>query len=70
VASNNGDSLVLSPAEVRKCLKISKGVLYSSLRNGSIPSIRISPRKYLIPKARFLSWLNEGGGGDNLHPKE
>ncbi|MBA7582655.1 hypothetical protein ES708_24591 [subsurface metagenome] len=66
---NDNDSLVLSPEEVRQRLKISRSVLYSSLKNGSIPSIRISPRKIIIPKQRFLEWLN-GGGGDNLHPQE
>jgi len=66
---NEDDSLVFSPNEVRQRLKISRSVLYSSLRNGTIPCIRISPRKYLIPKHRFLEWLN-GGGGDNLHPQE
>ncbi|MBA7653566.1 hypothetical protein ES703_61422 [subsurface metagenome] len=69
VASNNNDSLVLSPAEVRKCLKISRSVLYSSLKNGTIPSIKISPRKIIIPRRRFLEWLN-GGGGENLHLQE
>ncbi|MBA7622309.1 hypothetical protein ES703_29684 [subsurface metagenome] len=66
---NDNDSLVLSPEEVRQRLKISRSVLYSSLKNGSIPSIRISPRKIIIPKQRFLEWLNRGGG-DNLHPQE
>jgi len=63
------ESLVLTPAEVRKCLKISRSVLYSSLKNGTIPSIRISPRKIIIPRHRFFEWLNEGGG-NNLHPHE
>ncbi|MBA7664687.1 hypothetical protein ES703_72748 [subsurface metagenome] len=67
MASNNDDSLVLTPEEVRQRLKISRSVLYSALRQGAIPCIKISPRKYLIPKHRFLLWLN-GGGGDNLHP--
>ena len=66
---NSNEVLVLTPNEVRRQLKISRGVLYSSLKNGTIPCIKISPRKYLIPKHRFLEWLN-GGGGDNLHPKE
>lgn len=64
---NNDDSLVLSPEEVRQRLKISRSVLYSCLRQGTIPCIRISPRKIIIPKHRFLEWLN-GVGGDNLHP--
>ena len=66
---NDHDSLVLTPKQVGKLLSLSRGVLYSALRQGIIPCIKISPRKYLIPKHRFLEWLN-GGGGDNLHPQE
>jgi len=62
MASNDDDSLVLTPNEVRQRLKISRSVLYSSLKNGTIPCIKISPRKYLIPKRRFFEWLNSGGG--------
>jgi len=65
----NSESLVLTPEEVRQRLKISRSVLYSCLRQGTIPSIRISPRKIIIPKDRFLRWLDEGGG-NNLHPPE
>ncbi|MBA7679180.1 hypothetical protein ES703_87463 [subsurface metagenome] len=65
---NNDESLVLSPEEVRQRLKISRGVLYTCLKNGTIPCIRVSPRKYLIPKARFLRWLEEGG--NNFHQQE
>lgn len=64
---NKDESLVLTPNEVRRQLKISRSVLYSCLRQGIIPCIRISPRKIIIPKHRFLEWLN-GGGGNNLHP--
>ena len=64
---NDDETLVLSPNEVRKILKCSRAVVYDSLRRGAIPSIRISPRKIIIPKHRFLEWLN-GGGSDNLHP--
>jgi len=66
---NNDESLVLSPNEVRQILKCSRSVIYACLKNGTIPSIRISPRKIIIPKHRFLEWLN-GGGGNNLHPQE
>ena len=68
MASNNDDSLVLTPEEVRQKLKISRSVLYSALAQGRIPSVRISPRKILIPKHRFLEWLDEGGS-NNLHPE-
>ena len=67
--SNNDDSLVLTPKQVRQRLKISRSVLYSSLKNGTIPSIRISPRKIIIPRHAFMRWLDEGGG-NNLRPQE
>lgn len=66
---NNDEALVLTPREAMKILRCSRSVMYSCLKNGSIPSIRISPRKILIPKQRFLEWLN-GGGGNHLHQKD
>jgi len=66
---SDSETLVLTPREAMKLLRCSKSVLYSSLKNQTIPCIKISPRKIIIPKHRFLEWLN-GGGGDNLHPKE
>lgn len=68
MASNN-DQLVLTPEEARKLLRCSRSVLYSGLKNGSIPSIRISARKIIIPKHRFFEWLN-GEGGNDLHQQE
>jgi hypothetical protein len=62
------DSWVLTPNDVRKILKCSRGVVYEGLRKGLIPSIRISPRKIIIPKRRFFEWLNQGG--NNLHPEQ
>lgn len=59
---NNNQSLVLTPSEVRRILRCSKAVVYDSLRRGIIPSIRIGQRKIVIPRARFMSWLNDTGG--------
>lgn len=66
---NNDESLVLTPNEVRQLLKCSRGVLYTALRTGTIPSIRLSARKIIIPRYSFMKWLNEGGG-NNLHPQK
>ncbi len=66
---SSNEQLVLTPEEARKLLRCSRGVIYEGIRRGTIPSRRISPRKIIIPKHRFLEWLN-GGGGDNLHPQE
>jgi len=60
---NDSEALVLTPSEVRKILRCSRSVLYAGLKNGSIPSIRISPRKIIIPRAAFLAWLS--GAGEN-----
>lgn len=67
--ANDNEPLVLTPKEVGKLLSLSRGVLYSALHRGAIPCIRVSPRKIIIPRDRFLRWLNEGGG-NNLHPPE
>ena len=64
---SSDESLVLSPNDVRKLLQCSRSVVYSALAQGRIPCIRISPRKIIIPKHRFLKWLDEGGG-NSLHP--
>ena len=66
---SSNESLVLTPNDVRKLLMCSRSVVYSALAQGRIPSIRISPRKIIIPKARFLKWLDEGGG-NSLHPEK
>ena len=65
---NDSEALVLTPSEVRKILRCSRSVLYAGLKNGSIPSIRISPRKIIIPRAAFLAWLN-GAGGNGAKPQ-
>ena len=66
---NNDESLVLRPNDVCRLLSCSRSVVYSALAQGRIPSIRISPRKIIIPKDSFMRWLNEGGGND-IHPQE
>jgi excisionase family DNA binding protein len=63
---DSSEALVLTPSEARKLLRCSRAVIYAAIKTGRIPSIRISPRKIIIPKARFLEWLNEAGG-NNLH---
>lgn len=67
--ANDSEPLVLTPSEARKILRCSKSVLYSALRAGTIPSLRLSSRKIIIPRHAFMAWLNETGG-NKLHPKE
>jgi len=68
VGNSNDDSLVLTPEEVRQLLRCSRGLIYEGIRRGTIPSIRISPRKIIIPRRRFMEWLNQGD--NNLHPDD
>jgi excisionase family DNA binding protein len=47
---------LLTPKEVGALLRISKNLLYSALKVGSIPSIRIG-NAYRIPKRALLETL-------------
>lgn len=59
------EALVLTPAEVRKILRCSRSVVYEGLKRGIIPSLRISPRKIVIPRDTFFRWLSNAGGDGN-----
>jgi len=58
---SNDETLVLTPNEVRKLLKCSRGTIYEEIRKGTIPSIHLG-RKILIPKAALLKMLENAGG--------
>jgi len=57
---SNDETLVLTPNEVRKLLKCSRGTIYEEIRKGTIPSIHLG-RKILIPKAALLKMLENDG---------
>jgi len=50
------DSLVLTPIETAKLLRIGRGTVYEQLRIGAIPSIRIG-RRILVPRAALMKML-------------
>lgn len=60
------DSLVLTPLEAAKLLRIGRGTVYEQLRIGAIPSIRMG-RRILVPKAALMKML-ERGKVDGLGP--
>lgn len=66
MANNSDETLVLTPMEVCKLLKISRGTCYEQIRRGVIPHISFG-RKILIPKAALLKKLAEAGS-DGSHP--
>lgn len=64
---NNDEPLVLTPREAMKILRCSRSVMYSGIKNGSIPAIHLGPRKIVIPRAKLMRLL-EGVGNDGIHP--
>lgn len=47
--ANSGESLVLTPVETAKLLRIGRATVYEQIRQGTIPSIRMG-RKILVPR--------------------
>ena len=60
IASLTSDEDVLISKEAQRLLRCSRGVFYRGLKNGTIPSIRLGPRKIVIPKAALMRMLQEG----------
>lgn len=64
--ANGNEPLVLTPEEARKLLRCSRSVIYSGIKNGSIPAIHLGPRKVVIPRAKLMALLE--GANDGAHP--
>jgi len=54
------DEDVLLSEEARQLLRCSRGVFYRGIKDGTIPSIRLGPRKIVIPKAALMRMLQKG----------
>jgi len=63
---NVSDSLVLTPIETAKLLRIGRGTVYEQIRLGVIPSIRLG-RRILVPRCALMEML-ETVKGDGSHP--
>ena len=59
-ANLNTNEDVFVSKEAQRLLRCSRGVFYRGIKNGTIPSIRLGPRKILIPKAALMRMLQEG----------
>lgn len=57
----DSDSLVLTPVETAKLLRIGRGTVYEQIRVGVIPSIKMG-RRILIPKAALMRMLETAKG--------
>ena len=52
------NKLVLNVDEVAEILGVSKAAVYKLCNTKEFPSIKIGKR-YLIPRERFIAWINE-----------
>ncbi|MER5325701.1 helix-turn-helix domain-containing protein [Streptosporangium roseum] len=48
---------VYTVTEVARLLSLSRGITYASVRDGTIPALRVGSR-WVIPKRRFHTWLD------------
>jgi len=55
--TGNGEKLTMDVSEVADALGISRMLAYDLVRQGKIPSIRISARRLLVPKQALAKML-------------
>lgn len=55
---------VYTVPEVAQLLSLSRGTAYALVRDGTIPALRLGGR-WVIPRARFYSWLDSLTGEKN-----
>lgn len=61
------EKLVYSIQEAANLLGISRSYAYELVRNGTIPALELG-RKRVIPKEKFLEWINgKMDGKEELH---
>ena len=53
------EKIVVSVSELASMLQISKPTAYQLLTREGFPSVRISPRRIVIPVDALMTWLNE-----------
>ena len=59
ITSSGDDSLVLTPVETARLLRIGRATVYEQIRQGNIPSIRMG-RRILVPRAALMRKLESG----------
>ena len=56
----SNESLVLTPTETARLLRIGRATVYEQIRLGTIPSVRMG-RRILIPRAALMRKLEQAG---------
>jgi len=49
---------IMTVQDVEKCLGIHKNGAYELIRKPGFPAVRVSERRIVIPRDRFLKWLD------------
>jgi excisionase family DNA binding protein len=55
------ERLTVSVPEAARLLGVSRSTVYELVRRGVLPSVRVSPRRTLLHRARLLAWVDAGG---------
>ena len=62
--SNKSEKLTLDAPELAKVLGICKPRAYELMKRKGFPSIQISERRFIVPRAALDKWLLEQAGQD------
>ena len=57
---------VMQVKDVVRLLHCSKNTVYKLIQAGSIPHVKVGCR-YIIPRDKFVAWVNENAHGGDLH---
>ena len=60
--------LFLDAKDIIDILKLSRSFVYSLMRNGDLPTIKVGKRRLVI-RDQFIEWMNryeKGGGSDEV----
>jgi excisionase family DNA binding protein len=58
------DPDVLTPSDVARMLRISTGLVYTLLREGKLPAIKIGQRRYRLLRSVLLEWMVDQAKGN------
>jgi excisionase family DNA binding protein len=58
------DPDVLTPADAARLLRVSKNLVYTLLREGKLPAIKIGQRRYRLLRSVLLEWMADQAKGN------
>ena len=64
------EPLVLRVEQVAELLSCSKSQVYTLIRAGEIPSVRLGKSGVRVPKAQLIAWINSGGAAEEDYDRK